>query len=718
MALKINKRQQARNERTLQDLIKSVPGNDRCADCFARNPGWASWNLTSSRPQLGIFLCMRCAALHRKLGTHVSKVKSLSMDSWSLEQVENIKKVGNAVSNRQYNPRNAKPNIPVDADEVDGAMERYIRDKYLHQSLSNEKPQSPQESRHHTGSSSSSNDVPPPPPPKPGQRFGSNVRSVTSPIPRMDAPLPSPPASIKTDRTGASSGETRRMARIPETESSSARGSFDYELRNLRDMGFHDDKKNIAVLHNFNGDLGRTVETLVRLRNGATGAGSPTVQIQGNGMSFEGSRSRSSSALVNGISYEQPAQHSTTSNNPFGPSPSLLRASSDPQQLEASFQNMNLSNVSQTQVNSNAYANNQNAQHISQSNPFYKPMTPPTAPSLYSFNASSQSVGSSPQQQYSSDFSGQNYPLRQSRSQQNFSTSNPFALNMTTNGIFQSMYQPQQQTHYNQSQYNQSQQWQQQNQSPQLGFGWQNQQQNSSPPPTSQATYQQNLFQNQDHSSMPPQSPPPPNEVSYGYSQQPQQYQQQQQQQLQQPMQISNMPMGNMNQHQQQNGFQTQYYPQWNSMQQQQHQLQQQPSQPQPLRPQATGLNKASILALYNAPSPAFSQSATASPASTSNSTDISSQAMYSQQTQMPQQPQQYPQQAQPQSQEEFRPVPISARSVTMPLPAANQNGGSNNPFGKGHVSRESMLFTGAGSGGRASPDAFSGFSARVGWGT
>lgn len=38
--------------------------------------------------QLGIFLCMRCASLHRKLGTHISKVKSLSMDGWSNEQVE------------------------------------------------------------------------------------------------------------------------------------------------------------------------------------------------------------------------------------------------------------------------------------------------------------------------------------------------------------------------------------------------------------------------------------------------------------------------------------------------------------------------------------------------------------------------------------------------------------------------------------------------------
>lgn len=76
----ISKRQQARNERELQELLR-VPGNSTCADCGANNPGWASWNL-------GIFLCMRCASIHRKMGTHVSKVKSLSMDTWSSDQVE------------------------------------------------------------------------------------------------------------------------------------------------------------------------------------------------------------------------------------------------------------------------------------------------------------------------------------------------------------------------------------------------------------------------------------------------------------------------------------------------------------------------------------------------------------------------------------------------------------------------------------------------------
>jgi hypothetical protein len=42
---------------------------------------WASWNM-------GVFLCIQCGGHHRKLGTHVSKVKSITLDSWSDEQVQ------------------------------------------------------------------------------------------------------------------------------------------------------------------------------------------------------------------------------------------------------------------------------------------------------------------------------------------------------------------------------------------------------------------------------------------------------------------------------------------------------------------------------------------------------------------------------------------------------------------------------------------------------
>ena len=39
MTTSMSKRTQLRNERALQDLVKFVPGNDRCADCDTRNPG-------------------------------------------------------------------------------------------------------------------------------------------------------------------------------------------------------------------------------------------------------------------------------------------------------------------------------------------------------------------------------------------------------------------------------------------------------------------------------------------------------------------------------------------------------------------------------------------------------------------------------------------------------------------------------------------------------
>jgi hypothetical protein len=104
MAKPSSKAAQNRHERKLNELLK-LPGNDKCADCqakskdgfergggknrvlqantifFTLDPRWSSYTL-------GVFLCIRCASLHRKMGTHVSKVKSLSMDTWSAEQIE------------------------------------------------------------------------------------------------------------------------------------------------------------------------------------------------------------------------------------------------------------------------------------------------------------------------------------------------------------------------------------------------------------------------------------------------------------------------------------------------------------------------------------------------------------------------------------------------------------------------------------------------------
>ncbi|KAF6024182.1 hypothetical protein EB796_017513 [Bugula neritina] len=68
------------NHRRLLD-IRLKPGNDnRCADCNAEEPEWASYSI-------GVFLCATCCGIHRSLGTHISKTKGIKLDNWDDEQV-------------------------------------------------------------------------------------------------------------------------------------------------------------------------------------------------------------------------------------------------------------------------------------------------------------------------------------------------------------------------------------------------------------------------------------------------------------------------------------------------------------------------------------------------------------------------------------------------------------------------------------------------------
>lgn len=81
--------------RLLQAVRDADEGNTWCADCGSSSKvEWVSINL-------GIILCIECSGIHRSLGTHISKIRSLTLDvhSFSNDIVEILLQIGNRVSN-------------------------------------------------------------------------------------------------------------------------------------------------------------------------------------------------------------------------------------------------------------------------------------------------------------------------------------------------------------------------------------------------------------------------------------------------------------------------------------------------------------------------------------------------------------------------------------------------------------------------------------------
>uniref|UniRef100_A0A3Q3GBL0 ArfGAP with RhoGAP domain, ankyrin repeat and PH domain 3 n=1 Tax=Labrus bergylta TaxID=56723 RepID=A0A3Q3GBL0_9LABR len=106
------------------EKIWSNRSNRMCADCKALNPDWASINLC-------VVICKNCAGQHRGLGTMVSKVQSLKLDTsvWSNEIVQLFIMLGNDRANEFWGA-GLSPWEEMDCDASPEQRREFITQKY------------------------------------------------------------------------------------------------------------------------------------------------------------------------------------------------------------------------------------------------------------------------------------------------------------------------------------------------------------------------------------------------------------------------------------------------------------------------------------------------------------------------------------------------------------------------------------------------------------
>ncbi|CAL8335932.1 unnamed protein product [Lota lota] len=102
--------------------VRDARGNSFCVDCDAPNPTWASLNL-------GALICIECSGIHRNLGTHLSRVRSLDLDDLPRELTLVLGSIGNHLANSIWEGRTFGRHKPLPGASRE-ERESWVRAKY------------------------------------------------------------------------------------------------------------------------------------------------------------------------------------------------------------------------------------------------------------------------------------------------------------------------------------------------------------------------------------------------------------------------------------------------------------------------------------------------------------------------------------------------------------------------------------------------------------
>jgi Arf-GAP with coiled-coil, ANK repeat and PH domain-containing protein len=76
-----------RRRRNTEQITQLFSENVSCAECARDSPEWVSLNL-------GCLVCIDCSGVHRSMGVHISKMRSLKLDDLEVEEYLALQEAG------------------------------------------------------------------------------------------------------------------------------------------------------------------------------------------------------------------------------------------------------------------------------------------------------------------------------------------------------------------------------------------------------------------------------------------------------------------------------------------------------------------------------------------------------------------------------------------------------------------------------------------------
>ncbi|CUV06094.1 unnamed protein product [Cryptosporidium hominis] len=121
-------------------IVRNRPENRTCFDCESRNPTWLSLSFA-------VFICLNCSSDHRKMGVHISFVRSSDLDKFTPIQLVRMDIGGNGRARNYFKQVlgvNFSPKTKEYASSICGRQYKQILDSEISE-FDNLGPKNPSE---------------------------------------------------------------------------------------------------------------------------------------------------------------------------------------------------------------------------------------------------------------------------------------------------------------------------------------------------------------------------------------------------------------------------------------------------------------------------------------------------------------------------------------------------------------------------------------------